>query len=143
MRLMPGTRDKPTALAVDFEGNALTTDRDTFAWCVDQIAAHPELSLGGPSMQWTRAALEEMARLYIAPLPNLPVLALLGGEETVVSSERDPQPDRRRCARAGCSTFPAPATRSSWSARRCSTRPGAASTTSSPRPGRRGLAAAG
>ena len=86
MRLMPGTRDRPTALAVDFEANALTTDRDTFAWCVNQIATYPELSLGGPSMQWTRAALEEMARLYIAPLPNLPVLALLGSEESVVSS---------------------------------------------------------
>jgi lysophospholipase len=86
MRLMPGTREKPTALAVDFDANALTTCRDTFAWCVSQIAAHPDLSLGGPSMQWTRAALEEMARLYIAPLPNLPVLALLGGEESVVSA---------------------------------------------------------
>jgi lysophospholipase len=86
MRLMPGTREKPTALAVDFEGNALTTCRDTFAWCVGQIAAHPELALGGPSMQWTRAALEEMARLYIAPLPNLPVLALLGTGESVVSA---------------------------------------------------------
>ena len=86
MRLMPGTREKPTAIAVDFDGNALTTSRDTFAWCVNQIATHPELSLGGPSMQWTRAALEEMARLYIAPLPNLSVLALLGSEETVVSA---------------------------------------------------------
>ncbi len=86
MRLMPGTRERPTALAVDFESNALTTCRDTFAWCVGQIAAHPELSLGGPSMQWTRAALEEMARLYIAPLPNLPVLTLLGGAESVVSA---------------------------------------------------------
>jgi lysophospholipase len=84
-RLMPGTREQPTALAVSFEGNALTSDRDTFAWCVHQIAAHPELSLGGPSMQWTKAALEEMARLYIAPLPNLPVLVLLGSDESVVS----------------------------------------------------------
>jgi lysophospholipase len=86
MRRMPGTKAKPTTLAVEFEDNALTTDRDTFAWCVNQIATHPELGLGGPTMQWTRAALEEMARLYIAPLPNLPVLVLLGGEETVVSA---------------------------------------------------------
>ncbi len=86
MRRMPGTRERPTALAVDFDTNALTTDRDTFAWCVSQIATHPELALGGPSMQWTRAALEEMARLYIAPLPNVPVLALLGSEESVVSA---------------------------------------------------------
>lgn len=85
-RLMPGTRAEPTALAVRFEGNALTSDADTFAWCVRQISTHPELALGGPTMQWTRAALEEMARLYIAPVPNLPVLTMLGTAETVVSA---------------------------------------------------------
>jgi lysophospholipase len=86
MRRMPGTRAQPTPLAVRFESNALTSDRDTFAWCVSQIDAHPELALGGPSMQWTRAALEEIARLYVAPLPNLPTLVMLGGEETVVAT---------------------------------------------------------
>jgi lysophospholipase len=85
-RLMPGTRAQPTALAAPFDGNALTSDRATFDWCVAQINAHPDLALGGPTMQWTRAALEEMARLYIAPLPNLPVLVMLGSEETVVSA---------------------------------------------------------
>ena len=37
-------------------------------------------------MQWTYAALEEMARLYVAPLPRLPMLVMLGSDETVVSS---------------------------------------------------------
>lgn len=83
-RLMPGTRPGPTAHA-GFAENALTGDEVTFDWCVRQIATHPELSLGGPSMQWTYAALEEMARLYIAPLPRIPVLVLLGDAETVVS----------------------------------------------------------
>ena len=36
-------------------------------------------------MQWTYAALEEMARLYVAPLPKIPMLVLMGTEETVVS----------------------------------------------------------
>jgi lysophospholipase len=85
-RLMPGTRAQPTALAASFEGNALTSDTDTFGWCVRQITAHPELALGGPSMQWTKAALEEMARLYVAPLPRLPALLFLGSDETVVSA---------------------------------------------------------
>lgn len=84
-RLMPGTRPGPTAHA-GFAGNALTGDIATFEWCVRQIAAHPELSLGGPSMQWTYAALEEMARLHVAPLPRVPMLVMLGDEETVVSS---------------------------------------------------------
>lgn len=84
-RLMPGTRPSPTAHA-GFAGNALTSDEATFDWCVRQIVAHPELSLGGPSMQWTYAALEEMTRLYIAPLPRIPMLVLLGEAESVVSS---------------------------------------------------------
>lgn len=86
LRLTPGASPRPTALAVAFEANALTSDPEHFAWCVGQITAHPELSLGGPNVQWTRAALEEMARLYVAPLPNLPVLTFLGSEERVVSA---------------------------------------------------------
>jgi lysophospholipase len=85
-RLTPGARPEPTAIAIGFEGNALTSDPQVFAWCLGQITAHPELGLGGPSMQWTSAALQEMARLAIAPLPVLPTLVLLGGVETVVSS---------------------------------------------------------
>ncbi|MER2507556.1 MAG: alpha/beta hydrolase [Amaricoccus sp.] len=85
-RLMPGASARPTPLVNGFEGNALTSDPEQFARSVRQITAHPDLSLGGPSMQWTRAALEEMARLYIAPVPRLPVLALVGSEETVVST---------------------------------------------------------
>lgn len=85
-RLLPGAKGAPTPLVVQFDGNPLTSDPAVFDWCVAQLLAHPELGLGGPSMQWTRAAFEEMARLYIAPLPRLPVLTLLGSEETVVSS---------------------------------------------------------
>ena len=66
MRLMPGTRAQPTAIAVGFAGNAadLRPGRSS-PGASDQITTHPELSLGGPSMQWTYAALEEMARLYV------------------------------------------------------------------------------
>jgi lysophospholipase len=85
-RLTPGTRRDPTPIAVGFELNPLTSDPDVFAWCLAQITAHPELALGGPSMQWTSAALREMARLAAGPLPSLPALVLLGGVETVVSS---------------------------------------------------------
>lgn len=85
-RLTPGARPVPTAVAVGFLDNALTSDPEVYAWCLGQITAHPELSLGGPSMQWTSAALQEMARLAIAPLPSLPTLVFLGGEETVVAS---------------------------------------------------------
>lgn len=84
-RRMPGTHQGPTALAIDFEGNALTSDRGAFDWMLHQITTHPELALGGPSVRWTNAALIEMARLYVAPLPKVPVLAFLGSAEEVVS----------------------------------------------------------
>jgi lysophospholipase len=86
LRLTPGANARPTALAVAFEANALTSDPEHFAWCLRQITAHPELALGGPNVAWTRAALEEMARLFVAPLPAIPVLTFLGTDERVVSA---------------------------------------------------------
>ncbi len=68
-----------------FEGNALTSDPEHFAWVMRQITTHPDLALGGPNVHWTRAALEEMAKLFVAPLPALPALVFLGTNETVVS----------------------------------------------------------
>ncbi len=82
----PGAYARPSTIAVGFEANALTSDRDRFEWMVRQITAHPELALAGPSIQWTCAAFEEMARLYVAPLPQVPVLAFLGDREDVVST---------------------------------------------------------
>lgn len=93
-RLTPGARPLPTA-TFGFEKNALTGDRESFDWMLAQITAHTDLALGGPSMQWTRAAFEEMARLQRRPLPEIPALVLLGSEETVVA----PAAIRARAAR--------------------------------------------
>lgn len=82
LRLTPPPRPETEAA---FERNALTSDPDQFAWCAAQVTGHPELGLGGPNMQWTRAAFTEMARLRPRPSPALPLLVLLGGEEIVVS----------------------------------------------------------
>jgi lysophospholipase len=83
---MPGTNREPSAIALAFLNNVLTSDEEHFSWFGRQLTAHPELGLGGPSVQWTYAALEEMARLYVAPLPSLPVLTFLGTREAVVST---------------------------------------------------------
>jgi lysophospholipase len=85
-RRMPGTLREPSALALAFEGNMLTSDEEHFRWFGRQLTAHPELGLAGPSVQWTYAALEEMARLYVAPLPVVPVLTFMGSDEIVVST---------------------------------------------------------
>lgn len=73
------------ALADGFAMNALTSDRSAYDWCAAQVAAHPELGLGAPSLVWVREALLEMERLRAAPPPATPILTLLGSDETVVS----------------------------------------------------------
>ena len=84
---MPGTRPQPTAMAISFAGNPLTSDAGRLRLVPrPDHRATPTSRSAGPSMQWTYAALEEMARLYVAPLPRLPMLVMLGSDETVVSS---------------------------------------------------------
>lgn len=81
-------REGPDATPPDeTASNPLTSDPEHLAWFAAQLASHPELKVGGPSLRWTYAALEEMARLRVAPLSRLPVLALLGGEERIVSEK--------------------------------------------------------
>ncbi len=83
---MRGATRQLTTSILAFEGNMLTSDEEHFRWFGRQLTAHPELGLAGPSVQWTYAALEEMARLYVAPLPVVPVLTFMGSDEIVVST---------------------------------------------------------
>ena len=54
--------------AMPFEGNLLTTDRDTFAWIKRHHATHPDLTLGPPSLAWLGAALREMDEVAALPM---------------------------------------------------------------------------
>lgn len=93
-RYAPGTG--PTTYLIDapFTGNVLTTDRSMWEYMKAQLVAHPELSLGGPSLIWLRAALHECAALAALPAPNLPAICALGTAEKVV----DPVPIHLRMA---------------------------------------------
>jgi lysophospholipase len=88
--LRQGHRVPPTVprgvylLEAPFEGNLLTTDRDTYAWMQAQLRAHPELGLGGPSLAWLGAALDEIRALARAPSPDLPCLCVCGENERIV-----------------------------------------------------------
>lgn len=67
-----------------YEGNPLTHDREQFEYFESQVATHPELALGGPSITWVHAALEETAELVdLAPL-DIPNLTILGSKEQIV-----------------------------------------------------------
>jgi lysophospholipase len=70
--------------AMEFADNPLTTDRDQFDYMANQIAAHPELALGGPSVLWVKAALEEARALLAHPAPDMPTVTIYGSEEGIV-----------------------------------------------------------
>lgn len=69
---------------MSFEDNPLTTDRDQFDYMARQTQAHPELTLGGPSTLWVKAALAECASLMTMPAPAIPAVGLVGAREKIV-----------------------------------------------------------
>lgn len=93
-RYAPGTTDKTYVAEAEYPGNVLTSDPEVYAWMKMQITAHPELSLGGPSLAWVHAALSECASLGILPSPDIPAICALGTAEKVV----DPGPVHMRMA---------------------------------------------
>jgi lysophospholipase len=48
------------------------------------VAAHPELALGGPSVLWVKAALEETAAFMSLPAPDMPTVTFVGTRESIV-----------------------------------------------------------
>ena len=85
-RYAPGTGPASYADAAPFEGNLLTTDREAYAFMRAQVAAHPALALGGPSLQWLHEALLEEVALARRPSPAVACLCGLGSEEGIVSA---------------------------------------------------------
>ncbi|MDZ7905580.1 MAG: alpha/beta hydrolase [Cypionkella sp.] len=90
----PGTGAKTYVTDAQFMGNVLTTDPDMWKYMKRQAEAHPELSLGGPSLAWGRAALLECHALSLMTSPALPAYTALGTAEKVV----DPMPVHARMA---------------------------------------------
>jgi len=84
----PGTKSDTYVLVDPFEANKLTCDRDMYQYMIDQAQAHPELTLGGPSLRWLHEALRETLALSRLPSPRLPCLTLLGTEEDIVDIPR-------------------------------------------------------
>lgn len=82
----PGTSADSYVVTAPFEGNLLTTDPDMYAYMQDQARAHPQLSLGGPSMNWLFQALTETRKLQAMPMPATPTLTYLGTNERIVDS---------------------------------------------------------
>ncbi|MFD0857643.1 alpha/beta fold hydrolase [Roseovarius aquimarinus] len=87
-RYAPSTGPQSYVLSAPFETNDLTRDAGMHAHMRAQLTAHPELSLGGPSLTWLFGALRECRRLHALPSPAQPGLAILGTDERIVDPAR-------------------------------------------------------
>lgn len=86
--LPPGTKPEPYVLTEPFENNMLTTDVAMYNMMREQVIAHPELALGGPSFVWLREALIETVHLAGRSAPSLPCVSWLGSNERIVDTSR-------------------------------------------------------
>lgn len=87
-RIPPGTTLESYVTSEPFEDNMLTTDAQQFDMMRDQISAHPELALGGPSVTWLGEALEETRHLAGRAAPSLPCITWVGSNERIVDVPR-------------------------------------------------------
>ena len=81
---MPTTPVRTQVVDAPFAGNDLTTDEGMWDYMRMQALAQPDLTLGGPSLGWMRAALQECAALERLAAPAVPMLCGLGGLERIV-----------------------------------------------------------
>jgi lysophospholipase len=82
----PTTGPVPYVQKVAFSGNTLTKDQGMWDYMVAHLAAAPELSLGGPTVQWLQKAVADCADLARLPSPALPVYCALGTDERIVDA---------------------------------------------------------
>lgn len=84
----PGTGAGSYIATEPFEGNLLTRDPEMFEYMRCQVTAHPELQLGGPSLNWLHEALRETLALSRLPSPPQPCLTFVGSNERIVDMPR-------------------------------------------------------
>jgi lysophospholipase len=72
-----------------FENNPLTNDPERFERNMAVVRKHPELALGGPTINWIGNALAAAARIHQPGFydgPTVPVLVIAAGADKVVST---------------------------------------------------------
>lgn len=83
-RFTPGTGGESYPVAMEFEQNELTGDREMFGYMRRQVTVRPELAISGPSLAWLHEALREVRNLARHTAPRVPALTYLGTEERIV-----------------------------------------------------------
>jgi len=87
-RMTPGQHEIGYTLREEFAANTLTNDPATWALLGDHLRAHPDLTLGGPSLRWLNKSLKETRALSQMPSPDVPCLTYLGSDEAIVDPAR-------------------------------------------------------
>jgi lysophospholipase len=85
-RIPPNNSAEPYVQDQGFDGNNLTRDAEMYEMMRHQLRCHPDLSLGGPSLQWLRAALTECRQLARQPSPAISCVSFLGSREKIVDT---------------------------------------------------------
>lgn len=85
--LAPGTSDVSYVLSQPFQDNLLTRDQSAFEAMRQQLVAHSDLGLGGPSLAWINEAFKECHALSLVPSPNVPCVTFLGTNERIVDTD--------------------------------------------------------
>ncbi|MBU2935415.1 alpha/beta hydrolase [Pacificibacter marinus] len=83
----PGTKSETYIMANEFEGNVLTRDADMYAYMRAQVAAEPDLGLGGPSTRWVCESIAENTHIDTITSPDVPALCFLGLDESIVNTD--------------------------------------------------------
>ena len=80
----PGCSGNNYAQTVEFDDNRLTNEKGMYQYWVEQANIHEDLLIGGPTMGWLRAALQETKILRSIPTPDVPCIAYCGDEDVIV-----------------------------------------------------------
>ena len=71
--LPPSTTYDTYVTRQEFKGNSLTTDPQMYKMLQEQVNAHPELGLGGPSLIWLRESLYACREMAQRPSPHISI----------------------------------------------------------------------
>ncbi len=83
-KFSPNTRAENYVQVQPFNENTLTNDPETYDWMINQLNVHPELGIGGPSINWLHQAFVECAKLLMMPPPKHDCMCFLGSQEVIV-----------------------------------------------------------
>lgn len=80
-----GATDEASYEKIPFSQNHLTNNEENYRAWAEMLKTHPELRTGGASFAWAVAAFDEMAACLDAPVPQIPLLCILGTAENLIS----------------------------------------------------------